>query len=83
MFDSFNHKYPVPLNVRIVKIEFLDQHSFFQPYNRINLEVKLGGFNDFGFYGPPTPSGQGLCGFNRGWSRVKSLATPCVTEIDR
>ena len=25
-------------------------------------------FNDFGFRGPPTPVGQGLCGFNKGRS---------------
>ena len=41
-----------------------------------------------GFRGSPTSAGQGLCGFNKGWSlvvksRVKSLATPCVTELDR
>ena len=28
--------------------------------------VSKGRFNDFGFYGPPIPTGQGLCGFNRG-----------------
>ena len=38
------------------------------------------------FYGPPTPADQGLCGLNKGSScvvksRVKRLATPCVTEL--
>ena len=47
-----------------------------------------GRFNDFWFYGPPNPAGQGLCGFNRGWSyvvksRVKSFATPSMTELYR
>ena len=48
---------------------------------------RAGGFNEE-FYGPPTPAGEGLCDFNRGWSYVvksrgKSLTTPCVTELDR
>ena len=38
-----------------------------------------------GFLGPPSASAQGLCGFNRGRSlvvksRVKSLATPAMSE---
>ena len=53
----------------------------------ITLGIDYARFIDLGFHGPPTPVGQGLCGFNRGWSsvvksRVKSLATPCVTELD-
>ena len=40
-----------------------------------------------GFHGPPTSTARGLCGFNIGWSqvvksRVKSLATSCVTKLD-
>ena len=47
-----------------------------------------GRFNDLEVYGPLAPTGHGLCGFNRGWSyvaksRFKSLATPCVTELNR
>ena len=50
--------------------------------------LSWGRFNDLELYGRPTPAGQGLCGFSRGWSyvaksRVKSLATPYVTELDR
>ena len=51
-----------------------------------------GRFNDLGFHGPPTPAREGLCatvcGFKREWSydvksRVKSLVTPYVTELDQ
>ena len=40
-----------------------------------------------GFHGPPTPAGQGLCGFNREWSlvvkqNVKTLATPYVAKLN-
>ena len=33
--------------------------------------LKQGRFNDFEFFGPPTPVDQGLCRFNRGRSYVK------------
>ena len=41
-----------------------------------------------GFQGPPTPVGQGPCGFDKGRSlavksNVKSMASPCLTELDR
>ena len=53
-----------------------------------NQHVNQGRFNDLEFYEPPTPTGQELCGFNRWWSydvksRVKSLAKPCLTELNR
>ena len=40
------------------------------------------------FLGPPSVIEHGLCGFNRGRSlvvksRVKSLATPAMSELDR
>ena len=41
-----------------------------------------------GFLGPPSASGQRLCGLDRRRSlvvksRVKSLATPAMSELDR
>ena len=40
-----------------------------------------------GFLGPPSASGHGLCGFNKGQSlvvksRVKSLTTAAMSELD-
>ena len=44
------------------------------------IESILGEINDLGFYGLPTPAGQGQCGFNRG--RCQNFATPFVSELD-
>ena len=35
------------------------------------------------FHRPPTAAGKGLCGFLVFKSRVKSLASPAMTELDR
>ena len=32
--------------------------------------IPWGRFNDFGFHGPPTPAGQGPCGFDKGRSLI-------------
>jgi len=62
--------------------------SIFGIESRLLWACKVGEIQWFGISWPPAPVGQGLCGFNEGWSidvksRVKSLATAFVTEFDR
>ena len=46
-------------------------------------ETQIESLNSLGLDGPPSPAGPSLCGFSELWSMgVKTLAMPCVMEID-
>ena len=56
-------------NIRFDKLPLLGTPSSGDHSQKKGIPGK-GGFNDFGFHGPPTPSGQGLCGFDKWRSPV-------------
>ena len=74
-------------------INFINLGIDLQIFSSTLWSVHYGRFNGWGFHGLPTPGDQGLChivyvdsiknGPKYFKSNVKSLASPCVTELDQ